>query len=48
MNAAAAIVAGDRAKGLPEGVKLAAQAIDSGRALDKLEQLIKLSQSLTS
>ena len=46
MNAAAAIVAGDKARSLPEGAKLAAEAIDSGRALDKLEQLIKLSQSL--
>jgi anthranilate phosphoribosyltransferase len=48
MNAAAAIVAGDKARSLPEGAKLAAEAIDSGRALDKLEQLVKLSQSLAS
>jgi len=46
MNAGAAIVAGDKARSLPEGAKLAAEAIDSGRALDKLERLIKLSQSL--
>jgi len=46
MNAAAAIVAGDKARSLPEGARLAAEAVDSGRALDKLEQLIKLSQSL--
>jgi anthranilate phosphoribosyltransferase len=46
MNAAAAIVAGDRAGNLPDGAKLAAVAVDSGRALDKLDQLIKLSQSL--
>jgi anthranilate phosphoribosyltransferase len=46
MNAAAAIVAGDKAGSLPEGGKLAAEAIGSGRALDKLEQLIRLSQSL--
>ena len=31
MNAAAAIVAGGRAKSLPEGARLAAEAIDSGR-----------------
>jgi anthranilate phosphoribosyltransferase len=47
MNAAAAIVAGDKAKTLQEGARLAAEAIDSGRALQKLDQLIKLSQSLT-
>jgi anthranilate phosphoribosyltransferase len=47
MNAAAAIVAGDKAKNLQEGASLAAEAIDSGRALQKLDQLIKLSQSLT-
>jgi anthranilate phosphoribosyltransferase len=46
MNAAAAIVAGDKARGLPEGARFAAEAIDSGRALDKLEQLLKVSQSL--
>jgi anthranilate phosphoribosyltransferase len=45
MNAAAAIVAGDKARSLPEGAKLAAAAIDSGCAQDKLEQLIKVSQS---
>jgi anthranilate phosphoribosyltransferase len=45
MNAAAALVAGGKAKALPEGAKLAAEAIDSGRALEKLDQLIKFSQS---
>ncbi len=44
MNAAAAIVAGDRAKTLPEGARLAAEAIDSGRALEKLDQLVRVSQ----
>ncbi|MDM7998484.1 MAG: anthranilate phosphoribosyltransferase [Dehalococcoidia bacterium] len=48
MNAAAAIVAGDRAKSLPEGARLAAEAIDTGRALDKLQQLVSLSQALSS
>jgi anthranilate phosphoribosyltransferase len=46
MNAAAAIVAGDKAKTLQEGARLAAEAIDGGRALQKLEQLVKFSQSL--
>ncbi len=51
MNAAAGIVVGRRTKhssGLPalkEGAEIAKEAIDSGRALDKLERLIKLSQS---
>jgi len=51
INAAAAIVVGSRTKhpsGLPalrEGGEIAKEAIDSGRALDKLEKLIKLSQS---
>jgi anthranilate phosphoribosyltransferase len=46
MNAAAAIVAGDKAKTLQEGARLAAEAVDSGRALQKLEQLVKFSRSL--
>jgi len=51
MNAAAGIVAGSRTKhpsGLPalkEGVEIAREAIDSGRAREKLEKLIKLSRS---
>jgi anthranilate phosphoribosyltransferase len=51
INAAAGMVVGRQTKnssGLPalkEGVKLAEEAIDSGRALDKLNKLIKLSQS---
>jgi len=51
MNAAAGIVVGGRTKnpsGLPalkEGIEIAQEAIDSGRALEKLEKLIKLSRS---
>jgi len=51
MNAAASIVVSNRTEhlsGLPalkEGAEIAKEAIDSGRALDKLERLIKLSQS---
>ena len=41
MNAAAALVAGDRAPSLQQGIALAGEAIDSGRALAKLNQLIK-------
>jgi anthranilate phosphoribosyltransferase len=51
MNAAAGIVVGKQTKnpsGLPalkEGAEIAKEAIDSGRARDKLEKLIKLSRS---
>jgi anthranilate phosphoribosyltransferase len=41
LNAAAAIFVGGRAKDLKEGVKLAAESIDSGRANRKLEELIQ-------
>jgi len=46
MNAAAALVAGGKAKTLQEGAKSAAEAIDSGNALARLDHLIKFSQSL--
>lgn len=46
MNAAAALLAGDAATDLKQGVKLAEEAIDSGKAKEKLERLIKLSQAL--
>ncbi len=51
MNAAAGIVVGGRTKnpaGLPalkEGIKIAQEAIDSGRASEKLQRLIELSRS---
>lgn len=43
LNAAAAIVAGGKATDLREGVQVAAEAIDSGRAMAKLEALIEAS-----
>ena len=46
MNAAAAIVAGNRASDLKEGARLAEEAIDSGRAQEKLDGLVRLSQNL--
>ena len=46
MNAAAALVAGARARDLKEGVSLAGQSIDSGAARRKLEALVALSRSL--
>ena len=44
LNAAAAIVAGDKARDLNEGVQVAAEVIDSGKALEKLEGLIAASR----
>ncbi|MBI3825699.1 MAG: anthranilate phosphoribosyltransferase [Candidatus Rokubacteria bacterium] len=46
MNAAAALVAGARARELQEGVALAATSIDSGAAKGKLTRLIELSHKL--
>jgi anthranilate phosphoribosyltransferase len=46
MNAAAALVAGNRASDLKEGAHIAKEAIDSGEALAKLDQIVRLSQSL--
>jgi anthranilate phosphoribosyltransferase len=43
-NAAAALVCGEAAADLPSGVRLAAEAIDRGAALDKLDRLCALSQ----
>ncbi|MBI3040824.1 MAG: anthranilate phosphoribosyltransferase [Chloroflexi bacterium] len=45
MNAAAALLAGDKAKTVRQGMALAKEALDNGQALSRLEQLIKLSQS---
>lgn len=47
MNAAAAILVGGRAANLKEGVKLAAESIDSGAALGKLESLVAFSNSFS-
>lgn len=46
LNAAAAIVAGGRADNFSEGIKLAINSIESGSALNKLNQLIKYTASL--
>jgi anthranilate phosphoribosyltransferase len=51
MNAAAAMVVGNKTKhpsglsALQEGIKIAEDTIDNGKALDKLQLLIKVSQS---
>jgi len=47
MNAAAALLAGDRVDTLQRGVALAGEVIDSGHALAKLERLIEFGQGLT-
>ena len=39
LNAAAALVVADKASGLPEGVEIARESIDSGKAKAKVEAL---------
>ena len=46
LNAAAALLAAEKVATFKEGLALAAESIDSGRALDKLEEFIDLSRSL--
>jgi anthranilate phosphoribosyltransferase len=46
MNAAAALVAGNLTPDLKSGARLAEEIIDSGRAREKLDKLVALSQSL--
>jgi len=46
MNAAAALVAGGRARDLKDGVALAAQSVDGGEARRKLDALVALSRTL--
>lgn len=45
-NAAAALLAADKVKNLGEGVTLAVEAIDSGKALAKLENFVEVTQML--
>ncbi len=47
MNAAGALMIGDKAAGFAEGIKLAEEIIDSGAAQQKLEQLITASNDLS-
>jgi anthranilate phosphoribosyltransferase len=44
LNAAAAIVVGNKVNDFQEGIRLAAESIDSGAALAKLQQLIAFTQ----
>nr|WP_276542636.1 anthranilate phosphoribosyltransferase [Corynebacterium glucuronolyticum] len=46
MNAGAALFTGDKTETLADGVSLAAELIDSGKALQKLEDFIKASNEL--
>ncbi len=46
LNAAAALYAGNRASDLREGARLAEATIDNGQAREKLEGLVRLSNSL--
>ena len=45
MNAAAALLAGDKVTRLGQGIVLAEQAIDNGKALQKVEELVKFSNN---
>ncbi len=45
MNAGAALYIGDKAGSMAEGIKLAAETIDSGKATKTLEELIRVSNS---
>jgi anthranilate phosphoribosyltransferase len=44
MNAAPALVAGRKARSLQEGFELAGKVIDSGAAMEKLEQLVQFTK----
>jgi anthranilate phosphoribosyltransferase len=45
LNAAAVLVVGGKANDLAEAVPMAAEAIDSGKSLRKIDELVKMSQS---
>jgi len=44
INSAAALVAADAAQNLEDGIRKAGESIDSGRAMEKLEQLARFTQ----
>lgn len=48
LNAGATLFIGGVAETIEQGVKLAAEAIDSGRAIEKLEQLVAMSNEVTA
>ena len=47
LNAAAALAAGDAVRNLRQGIMVASESIDTGRAMKKLNALVELSQKLT-
>jgi len=47
LNAGATLYAADMADSLGEGVELARQILNSGQALEKLDQLATLTQSFS-
>ena len=47
LNAAAALAAGDAVRNLRQGIMVASEAIDTGRAMGKLNALVELSNQLT-
>jgi anthranilate phosphoribosyltransferase len=46
LNAAAVFVAAERAENLQQGIAVAAESIDSGQALQKLQELVTMSKDL--
>jgi len=48
LNAAAALIAAEKANDFPDGIALASKSIDSGDAKAKLEQLILMSKTFSS
>jgi anthranilate phosphoribosyltransferase len=46
LNSGAALMAADRAGSIAEGIALAAEVIDSGQAIKKVDTLVELSQAL--
>lgn len=46
MNAGAALYAGDKAESIADGIRLANEMIDSGKALAKLKELVEATQEL--
>jgi anthranilate phosphoribosyltransferase len=47
LNAAAALLAGEKVRDFDQGVAVAQETIDSGKALDKLKRLIDFTQKIT-
>ena len=46
INSAFALIAADMARDVKDGIEMAKSAIDSGRAFDKLQQIIEISNKL--